>query len=75
MNQNNEGPRPVHVAHLVMGLLFLGIVGLATSLSTGAVPWGGARYFGPMILVAVGLIGLAATVASSRRKRATTPSA
>ena len=71
----NAARRPIRIAYLVIGLLFLGIVALAASLDTGAIPWSGARYLGPALLVTVGLIGLLATVATSRRRRAvvTTP--
>lgn len=62
--------QPLKVAHLVFGLLFLGIVGMATSLDTGTVPWSGARYLGPALLVVVGAIGLLATVLTSRRRAA-----
>jgi len=61
-------PRPVKIAHLVMGLFFLGFVAMATSLNTGAIPWSGARYLWPALLVGVGVIGLVATVVSNRRR-------
>lgn len=59
-------PRPLKIAHLVMGLFFLGFVAMATSLNTGSLAWSGARYLWPALLVGVGLIGLVATVASHR---------
>lgn len=61
-------PRPLKIAHLVMGLFFLGFVAMATSLDTGAIPWSGARYLWPALLVAVGLVGLLATLVSNRRR-------
>lgn len=67
-----EPPRPartIKIAHLVMGLLFLGIVTAATSLNTGAIPWSGARYVGPILLVTVGSIGLLVTLATRNRWR------
>lgn len=60
--------RPVKIAHLVMGLFFLGFVAMAASLSTGAIPWSGARYLWPTLLVGVGSVGLLATLASTRRR-------
>ena len=61
-------PRPLKIAHLVMGLFFLGFVAMATSLDTGAIAWSGARYLWPALLVAVGGLGLLATVVSNRRR-------
>lgn len=60
--------RPVRITYLVFGLLFLGIVAIATSVNTGAIPWSGARYLWPALLVAVGAIGLITTFATSRRR-------
>lgn len=60
--------RTVKIAHLVMGLFFLGFVAMATSLDTGAIPWSGARYLWPALLVGVGLVGLLATLATNRRR-------
>lgn len=68
--QPDDSRRPVRVAYLVIGSFFLGIVALATSLDTGAIPWSGARYLGPALLVVVGVIGLLATLATSNRRRA-----
>lgn len=64
-----EPSRPIRVAYLVMGLLFLGIVGIATIVSTGAIPWSSARYLWPGLLVTVGLVGLGASVATKGRSR------
>lgn len=61
-------PRPLKVAHLVMGLFFLGFVAMATSLDTGAIAWSGARYLWPTLLVGVGIVGLLATLVSNRRR-------
>lgn len=61
-------PRGLKIAHLVMGLFFLGFVAMATSLDTGSIAWSGARYLWPALLVGVGLIGLLATVVSNRRQ-------
>ncbi|MGN6162832.1 MAG: hypothetical protein ACTHOG_14170 [Marmoricola sp.] len=66
--QHPPTERPVKIAHLVMGLFFLGFVAMATSLDTGAIPWSGARYLWPALLVSVGIIGLLATLVSNRRR-------
>lgn len=60
--------RPIKIAHLVMGLFFLGFVAMATSLDTGAIAWSGARYLWPMLLVGVGIVGVLATLVSNRRR-------
>jgi hypothetical protein len=65
---DDKASRPIKIAHLVMGLFFLGFVAMATSLDTGAIPWSGARYLWPVLLVSVGLIGLLATLVSNRRR-------
>ena len=61
-------PRTLKIAHLVMGLFFLGFVAMATSLDTGSIAWSGARYLWPTLLVGVGLVGLLATLVSNRRR-------
>jgi len=62
------GRRPLKVAHLVMGLFFLGFVAMAVSLDSGAVAWNGARYLWPTLLVGVGTVGVVASLISNRRK-------
>jgi hypothetical protein len=60
--------RPVKIAHLVMGLFFLGFVAMAASLDAGAIAWSGVRYLWPLLLVAVGIVGVLATLVSNRRR-------
>ena len=64
--------RPIKIAHLVMGLFFLGFVAMATSLNTGAIPWSGARYLWPALLVGVGTVGLLTALVSNRRRQRVT---
>ena len=66
--EESASPRPLKIAHLVMGLFFLGFVAMATSLDTGSIAWSGARYLWPTLLVGVGLVGLLATLVSNRRR-------
>lgn len=67
--ETTEMPRNrVKVAHLVIGLLFLGIVALATGLDTGVLGWSAARYLWPTLLVAAGTIGLGVTYTANRHR-------
>ena len=66
--EESASPRPLKIAHLVMGLFFLGFVAMATSLDTGSIAWSGARYLWPTLLVGVGMVGLLATLVSNRRR-------
>lgn len=71
-----ETPAPanrVKVAHLVIGLFFLGFVSLAMGLDTGTLHWSSARYLWPALLVTVGVIGLGASYALNRRRGVTRP--
>jgi hypothetical protein len=60
---------PVHVTHLVVGLVFLGIAGSWALREAGVVDTGDARWALPLILLVAGAVGLAATVAKSAGRR------
>lgn len=64
-----SGPaRPVKVAHLVVGLVFLGIAALWALDAAGVADGGTARYLAPAVLVGAGILGLLALLVSSRRQ-------
>jgi len=60
---------PVHVTHLVVGLVFLGIAGSWVLRQAGVVDTSDARWALPLILLVAGAVGLAATVAKSLGRR------
>lgn len=67
----DEAARPrraVKVAHLVVGLVFLGIAALWALDAAGVADSSTARYLAPAVLVGAGVIGLAALLVSSRRR-------
>ncbi len=59
----------VKVTHLVFGLLFLGIAGLWALVTGDVVTADRLTYIGPGLLIAAGVIGLAASLASARNRR------
>ncbi|MCW2786805.1 MAG: hypothetical protein JWP74_3322 [Marmoricola sp.] len=66
--QTTTAPRRLGIAHLVLGLIFLGIsavwaIGQATNADLGSTAVGF-----PAVLILAGLIGLAASVVGSRRR-------
>jgi hypothetical protein len=65
-------PRTVKVAHLVVGLVFLGIAAVWALNAGDVVGWGDSKYAFPLVLVGAGVIGLVATVAAGagRSRRA-----
>lgn len=61
---------PVHIPHLVMGLAFLGLVGVwALVVPLSAVELPHARWLLPLPWLVAGAAGLVATVLSSRGSR------
>lgn len=69
----DEAPRrtalhPLNVAHLVMGLVFLAIVGAWALIQADVVAGDDIRWLLPLPWVLGGTIGLAATAASSVRR-------
>jgi hypothetical protein len=67
--------KSVSISHLVFGLIFLGVtslwvVGATTDLEAPAL-----AIWGPVVLIAAGLVGLAATIFNARNARAETEAA
>lgn len=63
-------PNRIKVAHLVLGLIFLGITVLWALAESGTVDWHGSRYAVPIILLVAGAAGLVASLAGARRRPA-----
>lgn len=62
------GSHPVNVGHLVMGLVFLGIVGAWALVQSGTVAGDDIRWLLPLPWVVGGGVGLAAAAASGVRR-------
>ncbi len=60
---------PVHVAHLVMGLAFLGLVGVWAAVQYDVVPTEDVRWLLPLPWVFAGVAGLLAVTLSGRGRR------
>ena len=63
------GDTSVKVTHLVLALLFLGTAGTWALVAAGAITAERLTVLLPSLLIAAGVIGLAATAASSRNRR------
>lgn len=59
--------RTIRVAHLVFGLLFLGIAGIWLLRTTGVITADQLTLSGPAVLIAAGVVGLVVSLAASRR--------
>ena len=66
--ESTGGRHPLSVAHLVAGLVFLGIATSWLLRETGVVDADGSEWFLPMTLVVAGAIGLLAWFSSARGK-------
>src|SRR5680860_979913 len=64
--------RSVKIPHLVFGLLFLGIAGVWALVLTDVITEDRLTIIAPAVLIGAGVIGLAASLASSRNRRTTT---
>jgi hypothetical protein len=60
---------PVHVAHLVMGLAFLGLVGVWAAVQYDVVPTQDVRWLLPLPWVFAGVAGLLAVTLSGSGRR------
>lgn len=66
-----QGRHPVNIGHLVMGVAFLGLVGVWALVQGGAVDGSGVRWLLPLPWVFAGVAGLAAAALAARRRAAT----
>ena len=69
--ERQSGRHPVNVGHLVMGVAFLGLVGIWAVIQSDGVDHDEIRWLLPIPWVLAGLAGLVAMSASSRRKWST----
>lgn len=70
----SAAPRPpvdrsVKVPHLVFGLLFLGVAGIWALGTSGLISGERLTILAPAVLIAAGVIGLVASLASGRNRR------
>jgi hypothetical protein len=63
--------RSVKIPHLVFGLLFLGGAGIWALGASDVISGEGLAILGPGVLIAAGVIGLAASLANGRNRRRT----
>jgi hypothetical protein len=63
----------VKIPHLVFGLLFLGVAGIWALGTSDVLSGEKLAILGPGVLIAAGVIGLVAGLASSRNRRRSTP--
>jgi len=61
--------RSVKIPHLVFGLLFLGIAGVWALVLTDVITEDRLTVIAPAVLIGAGVIGLAASLASTRNRR------
>jgi len=64
--------RSVKIPHLVFGLLFLGGAGIWALGASNVISGERLAVLGPGVLIAAGIIGLAASLANGRNRRRTT---
>ena len=69
-DNDQSGRHPVNVGHLVMGLAFLGLVGVWALIQGDVVEGDDIRWLLPVPWVFAGIAGLLATTLSSRSRRA-----
>lgn len=70
-SERPSGRHPVNVGHLVMGIAFLGLVGIWAVIQADGVDDDDIRWLLPIPWVLAGLAGLLAMSVSSRRKWST----
>jgi len=61
--------RSVKIPHLVFGLLFLGVAGIWALVVTDVITENRLPVLAPAVLIVAGVIGLAASLASTRNRR------
>ena len=65
-----SGRHPLNIGHLVMGLAFLGIVGIWGLVQTDTVSGDDVRWLLPIPWVLAGVVGLAASAVTGSRRYA-----
>lgn len=71
MSNSSLHPDPDHsvkIPHLVFGLLFLGLAGIWALVVTDVITAGRLTVVAPALLIAAGVIGLAASLAGTRNR-------
>ncbi|NHC25205.1 hypothetical protein G6553_18730 [Nocardioides sp. IC4_145] len=63
-----QGRHPVDVGHLVMGIAFLGLVGIWAVVESDAVQGEDVRWLLPVPWVLAGVVGLLVTTLAPRRR-------
>ncbi len=66
-----SGRHPVNIGHLVMGIAFLGLVGVWALIQSDVVGDSDVRWLMPVPWVFAGVAGLLATILTARRHAAT----
>ena len=66
----DDGRHPVNIGHLVMGIAFLGLVGIWALVQSDVVNGGDIRWLLPIPWVFAGVTGLLATTLSARNRHA-----
>lgn len=64
--------RSVKIPHLVFGLLFLGVAGIWALVVSDVITEDRLPVLAPAVLIVAGVIGLAASLASTRNRKART---
>ena len=72
MNTFQQGRHPVNIGHLVMGIAFLGLVGVWAIIQSDLVEGTDVRWLLPVPWVFAGIAGLLATTLSGGRRHAVT---
>jgi hypothetical protein len=68
MSTFEQGRHPVNIGHLVMGIAFLGLVGVWALIQNDVVEGTDVRWLLPVPWVFAGIAGLLATTLTSRRR-------
>ena len=66
-SERESGRHPVNVGHLVMGIAFLGLVGIWAIVQSDLVYGADVRWLMPVPWVFAGAVGLLATTLAARR--------
>jgi cytochrome bd-type quinol oxidase subunit 2 len=69
LNQQQPADRSVKITHLVFGLLFLGVAVVWALVVGDVIHEDDLAVLAPAILIAAGVVGLAASLASARNRR------